>query len=128
VISTIISHTSAVTLALGGLIFLFAPDVAMRLLSPGVADGPLWSCQLVGAAWLGLAAQNWLQRRAIIGGIYARPLVFANFINSFIAALTLIKVQQRGGGDGLWLLTIPISVLAIAYTALLMRGPFDKPR
>ena len=81
---------------------------------------------MLAAAWLGIASLNWMQRTAIIGGIYARPLVTTNFVLYLVSALSMVRVVTvPGAGWGAWLLTIPMCAFAAAYAALMFRGPFD---
>jgi hypothetical protein len=83
--------------------------------------------QLLGAAWLGAAALNWVGRFAILGGIYGRPTVVANAALYFISALVLLRAAGRAPtSPALWALAAPAVVLAVAYTWLLYRGPFEK--
>ena len=124
VISTTVSHASALLLFAGGLTWLFAPDAAFSSLGLAMPPQSAWAGQLLGAAWLGFGALNWVQRRAILGGVYGRPIVLSNLFHYFIGAMALIKAGQ--GGAGVWLLAIPFAALALAYGALLFRGPFDK--
>lgn len=129
VISTVVSRSSAVLLLVGGLTMLFVPDAVLPRFSPGFPAEALWVGQLLGAAWLGLSALNWIHRRAVLGGVYGRPVVFANLIQHFIGALVLIRAAQRAPSPGpLWLMAIPVTALALAYGVLLFRGPFDAPR
>jgi hypothetical protein len=127
VISSVISRSSAAVLVTGGLTLLFASDAVLPRLSPGFPPASSWIGQLLGAAWLGLAALNWIQRRVVLGGTYGRPIVFANLIHFFIAALVLIKAPADSSRM-IWLLAVPAITLAVAYGALLFRGPFDTPR
>jgi len=129
VISTVVSRSSAALLLAGGLTLLFAPDAVLPRLSPGFPAAALWVGQLLGAAWLGLSALNWIHRRAVLGGVYGRPVVFANLIQYFIGALVLVRAAQRASSPGaLWLMAVPAVALALAYGVLLFRGPFDAPR
>jgi hypothetical protein len=129
VTSSLITRASAAALLLGGLSLLFASDVLLPGLVAGFPPAAAWLGQLLGAAWLGLAALNWLHRGAVLGGIYGRPVVLANLVTYLIAALSLLKpLQGPLASPGLWLLAVPAMVLAIAYGALLFRGPFDLPR
>ena len=105
---------------------LFAPDIVLPALIPGFPRAAAWLGQLLGAAWLGIAALNWLQRAAMLGGIYGRPIVLANLVLYFISALSLLRSLLGGGGPpALWLALALTGVLAAAYGALLLRGPFD---
>jgi hypothetical protein len=127
VISTLVSRSSAAILVAGGVLLVFAADEVLPRLSPGFPPSSAWLGQILGAAWLGLAALNWINRRAILGGIYGRPIVFANLIHYFIAAMVLIRAANAGS-KLIWLLAVPAITLALAYGALLFRGPFDTPR
>ena len=126
VISSVLSRLSAVLLLCGGLALLFAPDVVLGALTPGIPVQASWLGQLLAAAWLGIASLNWMQRTAIIGGIYARPLVYTNFVLYLVSALSMLRVVTAPGATwGAWLLAVPMCVLAAAYAALMFRGPFD---
>ena len=124
-ISSRLSRLSAALLLLGGLVLLFAPDIVLPALIPGFPRAAAWLGQLLGAAWLGIAALNWLQRAAMLGGIYGRPIVLANLVLYFISALSLLRsLLGSGGPPAIWLAVALAGVLAAAYGALLLRGPF----
>jgi hypothetical protein len=126
VISSFISRISAAVLLFGGIALLFAPDAVLPALAPGFPAGAAWLGQLLAAAWLGVAALNWLQRSVILGGIYGRPVVLANCTLYFVSALSLLRALTNGGApQALWAAAGPAVVLAVAYGALLFRGPFD---
>ena len=126
-ISTLVSQSSAAVLGVGGIVLLFASDAVLPRLSPGLPESAAWLGQVLGAAWLGLAALNWINRRAILGGVYARPIVFANLIHYFIAAMVLIRTASTLP-PAIWILGVPATAFAFAYGLLLFRGPFDTPR
>ena len=124
-ISSTLSRVSAFVLLLGGTVLLFASDAVLPALVPGYPRGAAWLGQLLGAAWLGVAALNWLQRSAVLGGIYGRPVVLANVALYFISALSLLRtLLGRGAPASLWFVLAPAAILAAAYSALLLRGPF----
>jgi len=126
VISSHISRVSAAVLLLGGAALLFAPDAVLPALVPGFPPAAAWLGQLLGAAWLGVAAMNWVQRAALLGGIYGRPVVLANLALYFISALSLLRALLGGTAPAaLWMALAPLAVLAAVYGALLLRGPFD---
>jgi hypothetical protein len=123
-ISTWISRASAAVLLLGGMALLFASDVILPRLVPGFPAGGAWLGQLLGAAWIGMAALNWLSRSALLGGIYSRPVVVANAALYFIAAMVLLRLATRGGVSvALALVMVPVVVFAAVYGWLLYRGP-----
>jgi hypothetical protein len=116
-------------LALGGVALLFAPDVIVPALVPGFPPGALWLAQLLAAAWLGVAALDWLQRATLLGGIYGRPVVLANLVLYFVGDLAVLRaLREPGAPRALWLFVVPATLLAVAYGALLLRGPFDELR
>ena len=127
-ISAFISRTSALWLGVAGFALLFAPDAVLPRLIAGYPSSGLWLGQLLGAAWLGLAALNWINRRLILGGVFGRPIVLANAIHYFISAMVLIRAVIRQPEASVELAAVPAITLAVAYGALLFRGPFDPPR
>ena len=127
-ISTVASHTSALVLGAGGMALLFAPGAIVEAIGAPSSTATDLVGQLLGGAWLGLAVPNWLQRRAIIGGVYMRPLVFANTMHYVVAALVLWKAPQREATALVSIAALASALLAVVYGALLMKGPFDRPR
>jgi hypothetical protein len=127
-VSSILSRVSALVLFITGLVLLFAPDVVLPAVVPGFPASGEWVGQLLGAAWLGVAALSWLQRGAVLGGVYGRPTVLANLALYFISALSLLRaLLSHGAPPMLWLAVAIAGVLAVAYGALLLRGPFAVP-
>ncbi len=126
-ISSIVSRASALLLFAGGLTLLFASDVVLPALIPGFPPAAAWLGQLLGAAWLGIASLNWLQRSALLGGIYGRPIVLANLAVYFISALSLLRALPHAAAPAvLWVVLIPFAAMAAIYGALMLRGPFDS--
>jgi len=100
--------------------------VLPRLVS-GYPEAAFWLGQLLGAAWLGVAALNWLNRSTLLGGIYGRPVVAANMALYLVSALVLFRAAgQAGFSSALWPLGAAAAVLAIAYAVLLFRGPLRR--
>ena len=123
-LSTRLSRASALVLLLGGLALLFAPDALLPRLVPGFPAAGEWLGQLLAAAWLGVAALNWTSQRAVLGGIYGRPVVLANVALYFVSATSLGRAAARGAGPGaLWALLAVAAALAAVYGWLLFRGP-----
>ncbi len=127
--STLISRTNAALYLVAGLALLFAPDAVLAWLAPGFPASALWLGQLLAAAWLGLAALNWLSRRLVLGGIYGRPVVFANLLATFVGAASVLRAAQRAGlPPGLLAVGLVLAALALAHGLLLLRGPFAGDR
>jgi hypothetical protein len=126
-LSSLISRTSAVLLLLGGATLLFASDAVLPRLLSGFPTSGAWLGQLLAAAWLGIGALNWLGRSALLGGIYGRPVVMANFALYFITTMVLVRRVMSGAvPGGLWLVLVPVALFAIAYGGLLFRGPLER--
>ena len=126
-ISTLVSRASAGVLLLGGVAFLFASDVILPRLTPAFPAAGAWLGQLLAAAWLAVAALNWLSRWLLLGGIYGRPVVLANAVLYFIAATVLLKIVTRGEVHAaLWLLVAVAVLFAGIYGWLLFRGPLAR--
>ena len=126
-ISSLVSRVSAALLLAGGLTLLFAPDAVLPRLVPGFPPAGAWLGQLLAAALLALAALDWLSRRALLGGIYGRPVVLANAAFYFIAAMSLLRhVLGRDAPVAIRAVAVPVAILAAVYGWLLLRGPAER--
>jgi len=127
--SPLLSRMSAAVLLLSGVALLIAADVVLPALVAGVPPAAAWLGQLLGAAWLGVAALNWFQRTTVLGGIYGRPVVCANLALYFVSALSLLCALLGGGAPrAVWLALALAAAPGVAYGALPLRGPFDPLR
>lgn len=125
--STLICRASAAVLLLAGIALLFASDMVLPGLVSGYPKTGLWLGQLLGAAWLSVAALNWWNRSTILGGIYGRPLVAANMALYLSSGLVLFRATGRPGASvALWPLAAVATILTLAYGLLLFRGPFPR--
>jgi hypothetical protein len=125
-ISTHISRTSAGLLLVGGLALLFAADDILPRLIPAFPAAGAWLGQLLAAAWLGVAALNWLSRSSLLGGIYGRPVVLTNAVLYFVGAMVLLKIVTRPNAPAVvGLLAVPFVLFAVVYSWLLFRGPLE---
>ena len=123
-ISTHVSRASALYLAAGGLVLLFAADVVLPRLIPGFPAAGAWLGQLLGAAWLAVAALDWLNQGALLGGIYNRPVVLTNLALHFVTATVLLKIVARGDAPAaLRAAAVAAALFACIYGWLLLRGP-----
>jgi hypothetical protein len=110
---------AAIVLGAGGMLLLFAPDeVGRRVLAPGAWSNAL--LQLLGAAWLGFAAMNWIARRSALGGIYGRSVVSANQVHFTVGALLLAKEGiATGGSPAFWMLAALYVAGALFFNRLI---------
>lgn len=116
---------SAGLLLCGGLSLLFGADVIVPALAPGTPPSAAWIGQLLGAAWLALAALDWFQRGTLLGGIYGRGVVTANAVLYFVSAMSALRALPVAGRRAM-LVAVVAAVMALVYGALLLRGPFDR--
>lgn len=122
--STVVTRASALLLALAGVILLFAPVEVVTRIAPGTPPASGWIVQLLGAAWLGLAAMNWLARFTMVGGIYGRAIVAANAMTYFVSAMVMLHVVRDEPTSVVLVITIVAVIMAATYGYLLFRGPF----
>lgn len=110
-----------------GLALTFIPEEINDFFG-GVVAGA-WVLQLLGACLLGFAAQNWLSRTGLIGGIYNRPLVLANFTHFFIGFFALVKTLSNYNGTPyvvLLVVGILYVVFALCFGYLIRKTPVKK--
>ena len=119
--SRLIASLSAVLLGASGAILLFLPDSVAGASVERHSRAEMLA-QILGGAWLGVAALNWYTRGQPIGGIYGRPVVFANLMLYFVATTTLVKVAAWRPGAML-VAGIVAAVMTALYGVLLFRSP-----
>ena len=97
---------SAVLLAVFGALLLFAPEDVSGFVAPEASGLALM--QLLGAAFLGFGATNWIARGAALGRIYGRAVVAGSQIHLTIGALLLVKrgVDVGPHHPAYWVLTV----------------------
>lgn len=106
---------------------MFAADTVLPYFTANFPREGAWLGQLLGAAWLAMAALNWFSRNALLGGIYGRGIVTANAVLYYVTAMTLLNVvTHQPGLAGVWLLFVPFTLMALLYGWLLLRGPFER--
>src|SRR3954452_22891773 len=94
-----LSRASAGVLAMFGAALLFAADDILPRLIAEFPKAGAWLGQLLGGAWLGLAALNWLNRGARLGGVYGGPVGLANRAVYFLCAMVLLRAVSRSGAS-----------------------------
>ena len=123
--TSLLSRASALVLLIGGVALLFAADDILPRLSPGFPGTAGWVGQLLGAAWLAIAALNWLNKGARLGGIYGRPVVLTNAVVYFVSATVLVKIVSGPALTPVVIVTVVCALFAGLYAWLLFRGPLD---
>lgn len=126
-LSSLVSRASAGFLFLAGIALLFGSDVLLPRLVPDFPPASAWLGQFIAAAWLGVANLNWLSRSSLLGGIYGRPVVATNLTLYTVSALGAVKALSAAAAPpGVWVAAVPMTLFAVVYGALLLRGPFDR--
>jgi hypothetical protein len=103
-----------------GIIFSFLPQEVMKQL--GETTGPVTTLalQVLGAFYMGMALMNYTGKKAVIGGIYNRPLQMANTVHCAIAAITLAKYTAGQSFH------IAPAIMGVSLTYVLLAGGFLK--
>ncbi len=116
---------SAVFFGLIGLGLTFIPAEIAGYLFSGIHTILVLPFQLLGAAYLGFAMLNWMNRKSPIGGIYAKPLSMANLIHFLVSALALIKMMAEFSTHyGIMLaVTILYSLFTFGFIRVFMTNP-----
>jgi hypothetical protein len=115
----------AASLAYGlpGLALTFGPDEVLRSAGGSATPLDLWLVQLLGAALLGLAVLNWVQRYALVGGIYGRPLLLANLIFSTVGFFASARTWSVHGGRLVPIVSVMLGLLLLGFGRALSRTP-----
>ena len=120
-------RASAFVLMLAGIALLFASDDILPRVIPEFPARGAWLGQLLGGAWLGTAALNWLNRGGRLGGIYGRPVVLANTVLYFVSAMALLKIVVLPHPSPVVVIaTIVFVVFAALYGWLMFGGPVSR--
>ncbi len=121
---------SASSLAMGaaGLAFTFIPEEVLKLLQSEINRPSNLLPQITGALYVGFAMLNWMNRYSVIGGIYNKPTVMANFAHFFIGAMALIKGMRANPGQSslLWVITVVYILFAVIFGWLFYKNPSAK--
>ena len=112
---------SAAFLAVLGISASFLPQELLEL--AGIVPDRFATAivQTSGALYVGFALLNWMAKGALLGGIYGRPIVMANFAHFAIGAITLWKAQGPAAA-GLVVAATLYSVFA-AWFGYVLFGP-----
>ncbi len=112
----------AVLQIIAGLGMLFVPDAFLTFEASDASDADVVA-QLVGAAFIGFGAANWIARAAPLGGIYGRAVVVGNQAFSLIGSLILLTNIPTDPPAGFWLVLLLLVSAAILHGSLLIKRP-----
>jgi hypothetical protein len=125
----IVMGSSAVMLALTGILLTFAPDEVLHAMTGETDRGIILLVQAMGALYFGFAMLNWMAKGSLIGGIYNRPIATANFSHFLIAGLAFLKALLAAPKLPLpiWVAGITYLILAALFTIILFTHPVKSP-
>ncbi len=125
--STRVSDASAAFLAITGMLLLFASEEMLPNVVTGFPPAVAWIGELVASGWLAMAILNWANRKALLGGVYGRPVVLTNMLFYFTTLMTLSRLVARQVVPvGAFYLLVPIAIFTVIYARLLYRGPLGN--
>lgn len=109
----LLMSANALILGLIGIALSFLPQEIVKVLT--LRSDPI-VLQLLGALYLGFAMLNWMNKEKILGGIYGRPIVMANFAHFMIGGMALIKFLIKGPDSSLMvILTVLYAIFGLAF-------------
>jgi hypothetical protein len=113
----------SVVYAAAGLLLLFLPEVVLARSSPVMPPIALWITGLLGGALFAFALLNWYQRHTMMGGIYGRPLLFANLMLMSNVAFSSLRMW-RAEHDPVYAISCLIgAVFLVAFGRRLFVSP-----
>lgn len=115
--------TSALLLFAAGMALSFVADDVLALLVNDLDPVAFFLAQVVGAAWLGLAFLNWMNRGMSMGGIYGRPVSMPNFMHFAILAILFVKLALARPS----LLTLAAAAVTSLFAAWFALVVFNPP-
>lgn len=117
---------SAAFLAALGLAASFLPQELLRNAGLPPDRFPVTTIQLAGALYLGFAMLNWSAKGTLLGGIYGRPIIMANFTHFAIGTIVFVKLVAAGPIQGGRFVVVAYAVLA-AWFGYVLFGPGPRP-
>jgi hypothetical protein len=111
---------ATIVLGVAGLTGLFLPQVIFNLYDPTATGLPEIVAQLLGSAFLGFAALNWVARYSMLGGIYGRAIVVGNFMHFEIGTLLSVRtVLNQPNNLVSWLMLLVYGLFGVAFGVIL---------
>lgn len=114
---------SAAYFAIVGVALTFLPQEINELLALPVTGVSVLMAQTLGAAFLAMAAVNWMTRTNILGGVYGKPLTLSNFLFFFVSAMAYLKSDDK---VITWTLAGFSCLLAAWFGYLVFTHPFKE--
>jgi hypothetical protein len=115
---------SALVLGILGVAATFLPQEILAYGEMKAGTLGILLVQMLGAAYLGFAMLNWMNRENLMGGIYNRPAALGNFFHFTVVALALLKDVLGGRNEpGLMAGAVLFSIFAVWFGKALFGNP-----
>jgi Fe2+ transport system protein B len=88
----ILMTSSAIFLAIIGILFSFLPNEVMEYLNVEPNSISIIFLNILSALFLGFGILNWMAKGTLFGGIYMKPIVIGILMDFGVGAIALIKV------------------------------------
>lgn len=120
-----IMTASSLTLGIFGVMLSFAPNYLWYSQNIKVTVTALVITQILGALYFSFAILNWLAKGSMLGGIYNRPIILANFTHYIMGCLSLLKgpLLNSDGSYQIYLLVLLYSTFSISFGFMLITNP-----
>ncbi len=119
--------SSALLMAICGILFQFAPHSVLSYLNADSTGILPVLVQIIGALFLGFAMMNWMAKAVLIGGIYARPLVMGNLLHFMVGAFSLLKFAFAAPNLWvIWIAAMIYSLFAVLFGIVMFTHPIKK--
>ena len=119
---------AAIGYSAAGLPLIFAPVEMLTLFGTSPSEGSAWTAQMLGAALMGLAFLDWLQRYAEVGGILGRPVLIANLAFTTIAFFASLSSYRHQAAPAFLASAVVLGVLMLAFGIRLFGRPRNTTR
>ncbi|MEP2276852.1 MAG: hypothetical protein ABJH98_15455 [Reichenbachiella sp.] len=114
---------SVVYLVVQGLILTFLPQEVHAYFNISVNGIGILISQTLGAALLAFALLNWMTRSNILGGIYGKPLMMANFLFFFASGMSYLKAAD---GYFIWVMAGLSMAFGFSFGYVAFTHPFKN--
>lgn len=121
----ILMTSSALFLAIIGLLLSFLPDEIANYLNVEASNITTLFLKIMSALYLGFGILNWMAKGTLIGGIYNRPIAIGNLMHFGVGAIVLVKVVSRieTHSEIIVTLTIVYTIFAILFAYVFRSNP-----
>ncbi|MEP3389567.1 MAG: hypothetical protein ABJO02_15350 [Reichenbachiella sp.] len=114
---------SVVYLATQGIVLTFLPQEVNTYFNINSEVMAVLISQTLGAALLAFALLNWMTRSNILGGIYGKPLMMANFLFFFASGMSYLKAADN---PFIWSFATISMLLGFSFGYVTFTHPFKE--